>query len=139
MKEDLPINLEINIVSVFKVRVGVSSVHGVGLFSVLALAEDEIICGIEPLVRYPKSRIIGLPHSIKNILGTMPILYAKENEILIPTTNSIQPTYWFMNHSIKPNIYFDGEFFRALKVVSANSELFYNYATLDHHEDFLFK
>lgn len=137
MKADLPLNLEVNLTSIFKVKVGVSEIHGVGLFTVLPLLEDEIVCDIKNLVRYPKTRLVALPEPIRKIMASVPILFAERNEILVPTTND-QPMYWFMNHSIKPNVYFDGDSFRALKEIPAGTELTYNYATLDYHEEFLF-
>lgn len=136
-KSDLPLDLELNVVSLFKVKVGISTTHGVGLFAVLPLIEDEIVCDISRLCRYPKERTETLPTPIKERIKSMPILIAETNELLIPN-NFEQATYWFMNHSIKPNVYFDGFYFRALRSVTAGEELFYNYATLDYYEDFKF-
>lgn len=126
--------------SIYKVCVKRSSIAGCGLFAVVDILEDEIICGIGNVSAYRKDLLEKEPSEIRGMAYTYGILAEDGDSLLVPDDMDNLPTYVFMNHSVKPNVYFDGYQFKALKMIPKGQELTFSYPTVDyaHNESYTF-
>ena len=111
-------------------RLGVSPVHGIGVFAI-----REIPSGVNPLsslvsneeVEFSKSDLKKLPKSVLKVISIF--CYFEKNKVLVPAIglNAMNMAV-YLNHSKKPNVKFNkkGEL-ETLKPINAGDELMIDY------------
>jgi hypothetical protein len=124
---------DFNVSKYLKVIVRPDAFGGVGLFALVPLQEDEFIFDLRGAVKVPKNRLGNLHKNQLDIVYRYGLLSQEDDSLILPGK---QPNfYWYLNHSIKPNVYFDGYTFKALRQIEVGEELVIDYATLDHRTD----
>src|SRR5690606_727766 len=106
------------------------------------LKEDEVICSIKGMPSYKKNKKGNLKFLSKfmdDIAKRNFILDINADALIGSDTVDHFPMYMFMNHTNKPNVYFDKGEFKALRDIEPNNELLYDYSAVDFRQIYEFK
>lgn len=113
---------------VAKVKLGVSEVHGIGVFAIRDIKKGERIYAdampnmLDIPYKYFKDI---LPEAREMILERFPMIVAEDSHFLVPDT--LMQLY--MNHSDKPN--YDNKTDKALKKIKKGEEVLEDYRNID--------
>jgi SET domain-containing protein len=126
VKEDLFAHLENEVYC----RLGISPVHGIGVFAIRAIPE-----GVNPMhsrvkykeIKFSHAEIKKLPRSVRKEIEIF--CYYDDNEVLVPEIgmNSMNMAI-YLNHSKEPNVRYrkNGQL-KTLRTIKSGEELFLDY------------
>ena len=124
----------------FKVYVGPSKIHGVGIFAIDNIKKDDLIFQYKNnLTKKINKKVldyIGISKNQQDVLSRM--YYANDEAIFIKRNQDI---HWvnFMNHSKKPNMVYGLNNYFAKTDIKANEELTVDFSLNNYHPKLNFK
>ena len=111
-------------------RLGLSTVHGIGVFAIRAIPE-----GIDPLcslvenvdIKFSKSDLKDLPKSVREQIKMF--CYYRKDDVFIPTMGlNTMDLAIYVNHSKSPNVRMKRSgYFETLREIHKGEELFMDY------------
>ncbi len=115
-----------------KFRVSSIVDKGLGLVALTEIEEDFIIDNLDGCIKVTKEEASKSPE--RNYFYSYGLL-DNNSGCLIVSAGKTLSLWSYMNHSIKPNVYFDGYNFKTLRKISEGEELVFSYPAADHNED----
>jgi SET domain-containing protein len=117
-------------------RIGVSTIHGVGVIAICNIRKGARIFGADndvPLVEVPEEQVKRLPAEIQKLYDDFcPVKVKRSGRIYVcPKSFNSMTVSWYLNHSAKdPNVRCDKNYdFFAIRAIRPGEELTVDYRT----------